>query len=291
MDSQSSAQPARLKGVAYPTGLHYLAAGLFAVSRLSLVVIAFMFFLGWVISPPLLVRLILFFSLIPALALILMKLVLASDCEISDGLLGFRRTALFRFARSRAVRLNIGSWRALSLPVPGPGVLIGASEDAGKRSIALESKQLTALLGALDRSGPAAASSLAQAGRIFSEVRACSRLLRWHWPIFKFGVFGLLPVFLVFRLHQNIMYGGLLGQYHLHGLGPWLSSLSYHWIMVTIYLVLYAAFWRSWVEPVCWLSARFFPSRAAAVRAWGEAFALAVYFAGIPLFVIWRSYF
>lgn len=290
MDSQTSSQSTRLKVVAYPTGLRYLAAALFAVSRLSLVAIAFMFFLGWVISPPLLVRLILFLSLIPAFALFLIKLALAADCEISHGLLELRRTALLRFAKSRAARLKIGSWRSWSLPIPGPGVLISAPAGAGKRSLALESKQLTALLAALDRSGPAAASSLAQAGRVFSEARACSRLLRWHSPILKFGVFGLLPVFLVFRVHQNVMYGGVLGQYYLHGLGPWLSSLSYHWIMVTIYLVLYAAFWRSWVEPVCWLGARFRPSRAAAVRAWGEAFALAVYFAGIPLFVIWRSY-
>ncbi|MGY6587964.1 MAG: hypothetical protein ACXIUB_06690 [Wenzhouxiangella sp.] len=217
MNLTETPPPERLQTVTYPPGWRLVAATLFLLSRLSPFVIALMFFLGWVISPPLLVRLVLFLMLIPGLMLWLLQRIFAVDGQY-----------------------------------PAP-------------------------------------LRLADASLPYARAKAQSRLARWHWPWFKFGVFGLFPVLVVFRLHQNVMYGGLLGQYYLHGLAPWLSSLAYYWIVYTIYLVLFAAFWRGWVELGCWAGARFLPARAGTFRRWGEALALVVYFIGIPAFIVWRS--
>lgn len=291
MEHSSASLPSKYRVVAYPTGWRWPAAGLFALSRLSLVVIALMLLLGWFISPPLLVRLFLFLALFPGLMVMLFRMLFAAECEVSADGLSLRRTGLMRRRRFTVRLVDLQTWTGWSVPAPGPGLSIRLAGETGPRELMLETRHAAAMLAALDRIGPAKASVADPAARAYGEARAASRLARWHRPVFKFGLFGLLPVLVVFRLHQNIMYGGLFGQYYLQGPGPWLSSLAYHWIVYTIYLVLFAAFWRAWVELVCWLGARYAPGRAGLLRAGGEIMALAVYYAGIPAFIVWRSFY
>jgi apolipoprotein N-acyltransferase len=291
MENSSISLPRKYHVVAYPAGWRWPVAGLFALSRLSLVVIALMLLLGWFISPPLLARLILFLALVPGLLVMLFRMLFAAECEVSADGLSLRRTGLMRRWRFTVRLTDIQTWTCWSVPAPGPGLSISLAGETGTRELVLETRHATSMLASLDHIGPAQPPEAAPAALAYCEARAASRLARWHWPVFKFGLFGLLPVLVVFRLHQNIMYGGLLGQYYLQGLGPWLSSLAYHWILVSIYLVLYAAFWRSWVELICWLGTRYAPARAGQLRAGGEILALTAYFAGIPAFIVWRSFF
>jgi hypothetical protein len=276
--------------VAYPEAWRWLAGGLFALSRISLVVIAIMFAVGWVISPPLLVRLIVFLALVPGVLVILLRKTFAAECELSEGKLSVRRTGFWGRGKISAGPAESRDWNYWVLPAPGPGLSIRLAEQNGLRRLALETKYTGVIASALAGGSSNDSARLGQATHTYSQAKADSRAARWHWPLLKFGLFGLFPLFVVFRLHQNVMFGGLLGQYYLHGLGPWLSTLAYYWIMMTIYLVLYAAFWRSWIEAACWLTARYAPARAGTVRTWGEVLALTVYFAGIPAFIVWRSF-
>lgn len=277
--------------VFYPPGWRWPAGGLFVLSRVSLVVVALMLASGWFMSPPLLFRLVVLLALIPGLLTILLRKVFAAECETADGQLTIRRTGLYRRHTEESFKLaQVDSWSIWSLPSPGPGVSIRVQGPSVTRHLALETKRPNELIAVLTDCCTTRISAVQEATRTYGERKAGSRAARWHSPFVKFGLFGLLPFLVVFRLHQNIMYGGLFGQYHLFGPAPWLESLAYHWIIVTIYLVLYAAFWRAWVEAGCWLSARYMPSRAGVVRAWGEGLALTVYFAGIPAFIVWRSF-
>ncbi|MGY6553385.1 MAG: hypothetical protein ACXIUM_02565 [Wenzhouxiangella sp.] len=281
----------RFSAVVYPSGCRWLGGALFALSRLSLLVIAVMLVVGWFFSPPLLVRLLVFLALLPGLLAVALRMVFAVRCELDGGRLEIIGTGLYR----RAQRLDIGTTEILSLrpwsvPLPGPGLSLELAGTAGVRTLALQTPQAPQVLAALTGSQGGSRLPSEQAALVYVATRSASRLLRWHRPWFKFGLFGLFPLFVLFRLHQNIMFGGLLGQYHLQGLGPWLSSLAYHWIMVTIYLVLFAAFWRGWVEAVCWLAARYAPARADSARRWAEILALLLYFGGIPGFIVWRSF-
>lgn len=285
LSKQTSAD--RFAAVAYPPGLRWLAAGLFVVSRLAPFGLALMFFLGWVISPPLLVRLILFLVVLPGLALWFLRRVFAVNVHLHDSAVTLDPCGWLAAWRKSLGSARVERWPAWSMPAPGVGARLQLTEPAGTRTLDLEPWR-----GAdwpWSRCLADRPSRTAEASLTYAQAKARSRLARWHWPWFKFGVFGLFPVLVVFRLHQNIMYGGLLGQYHLQGLAPWLSSLAYHWILYTLYLVLFAAFWRGWVELACWLGARLMPARAGAFRGWGEALALAVYFLGIPAFIVWRS--
>lgn len=286
-----SSKKAAIPVVAYPPAWRISAAALFALSRASLAGMALVFVLGWVISPPLLVRLVFFLALLPGLAVVLIRAVFKARVLVREAGLSLRRTGLYR--RGEVLELDRGAIRnvrAWTLPLPGPGFSLAVGSGGGSRPLALQTQNPSSLLDVL-QAGSASGMPLAgQTALAYAAARSQSRLARWHQPLFKFGVFGLLPLFIVFRLHQNVMWGGLLGQYHLQGLAPYLSSLTYHWIMMLITLVLYAAFWRLWVELACWLSARRSPARAVRVRKWGEVLALTVYFAGIPAFIVWRSF-
>lgn len=277
--------------VVYPPAWRVLAAALFALSRASLALIALVFVLGWVISPPLLVRLVFFLALIPGLAALLIRVLFRAGVRVHEAGLSLRRTGLYR--RGEVLELNPADIRDVqvwTIPLPGSGVSFSLASDLGLRSFSLQADNASSLV---DLLRPASASGLGSAEKralAYAVARSESRLRRWHQSWFKFGVFGLFPLFVVFRLHQNVMWGGLLGQYHLQGLAPYLSSLAYHAIMMLITLVLYAAFWRLWVELACWLAARRSLVRAVKFRKWGEVFALTLYFAGIPAFIVWRSF-
>ncbi len=284
---QLSTASQRFSAVAYPAGWRFIAAVLFLSSRLSPFLIAVAFFLGWVISPPLLVRLVLLLMLLPGMALWLLRRLFAVDCHWQGSSVALHQRGLLAIRRKRVNVVEVDQIEPWSLPLPAAGVNLPLVGGANTRRMALEVRGPGD--GFWNLPFPKPMPGLAEASLLYSRVRIGSRLARWHWPWFKFGVFGLFPVLVAFRLHQNIMYGGLFGQYYFQGLAPWLSSLAYHWIVYTIYLVLFAAFWRGWVELGCWAGARFLPARAGTFRRWGEALALAVYFIGIPAFIVWRS--
>ncbi|HJQ85029.1 MAG TPA: hypothetical protein VKA21_13180, partial [Candidatus Binatia bacterium] len=106
--------------------------------------------------------------------------------------------------------------------------------------------------------------------------------------LLRFPVFALGPTALLFNVHQHIAYGGLLGQYYMLGLRPYLATFALYWGTVTVYLMLYASVWRGLAEPICFAAAAVAPSRAARVRRAAELVIRVLYYGGVPALLAWR---
>lgn len=172
-------------------------------------------------------------------------------------------------------------WR---VPLPGPGFSLRLTAGRPFR-YGLQAEDPTPLLAALARVHPAAAAAVEHPSTRFAHARAAAmrhRLLRLG---LKYGLFPLAPTLLLFRAHQYIAYGGLLGEYQLHGLGAYLRTLLATWLDVTAHLLLWAALWRVAVEAVSLLSAWGTPARARGVRRLAEGASGLAYYVGVPALV------
>jgi hypothetical protein len=98
----------------------------------------------------------------------------------------------------------------------------------------------------------------------------------------KFGLFGLAPTAVLFRAHQIIAFGGLLGQYYLEGLRPYLATGVEYWGTTLLYLVLVACTLRVFGEAVGLAATWIAPGRARSVRAVIEGFCSVAYYVGVP---------
>ena len=123
---------------------------------------------------------------------------------------------------------------------------------------------------------------------IYAHVRAAYGPWRWTHLTARFPLFALLPTAPLFNVHQHIAYGGLLGQYYMLGLRPYLETFALYWATVTVYLVLWASLWRGPAELACWIAAAVAPSRAATVRRRAEWIVRVLYYGGVPVLLGWR---
>lgn len=274
---------------AYPPLVRLLAAALFVVSRVSVFVILVMLVLGvgGGVTPPRLVRLLLYWVLLPAGALVLLRSVFTARLEILGDRINMFRAWPSWHPVGQPIPVagsEIKPWR---LPFPAPGLSVITSDD--RRRLAMETwapGRTTQSL--VDAGGLCRETRLARATAVYAEARDAAGRMRWPQYLLKFLFFPLLPAFIFFRLHQWIMYGGFLGQYYLHGLQPWLSSFAFHWIMSCAYLLLYASLWRGPAELIAYIAAARSPGRALQVRRWAERVLAALYYGGVPLLVAAR---
>jgi hypothetical protein len=267
-----------VRAAVYPFGMRLLAAVLFAISRASLPVILGLLLLGVVdIPPPRLVRLVLYFGFLPGLAAALLRRVFTVRIETGDDrLVLLRRGEPIELDRTSVER--IAPWR---MPLPGPGLSLRSAMHQGRR-YEIQTDDPAALLRALGE------DAAAQPSVAFAQARHSVGKPGWRRRLVKYGLFPLLPAFIFFRLHQYIMFGGLLGQYRLYGLRPYLSTWVFHWVMTVVYLVLYAATVRLLAEGVAFLVAHVAPARALPARRWCERAASILYYAGVPALIALR---
>ncbi len=178
--------------------------------------------------------------------------------------------------------------RAWSLPLPAPG--FGIDLRSGKRlQFGLALRDPSPILRALDiaRVGgtpEALDGTLASWMSARGEVPPPSRARR----LLKFPGFALLPTALLFNVHQQISYGGLLGEYHGMGLAAWLRTFATYWAATTVYLLIWAAAWRVLAELACFGIARVSPSRTEEARRAAELVCGIAYYAGVPLLLLLR---
>jgi hypothetical protein len=168
--------------------------------------------------------------------------------------------------RSRV--LGLRAWR---LPLPGPGFRV-ALEDGGHLDLLLPPGAARALGVPEEGAGAGMAERFALARRIPSPWLAA----------FKFGVYPLPPALILFRVNQIILYGGFLGEYHLHGPGRWAQGLLEYWATTLASVAAWAAPWRALAEAASLLGARAGPVAAARVRRGAEIAAGLAYYLAIP---------
>jgi hypothetical protein len=236
------------------------------------------------VTPPVLFRLVLVFTIAPGLGAALVGRLAAARVAVRDGELAIERRRV-RLEIPAGAIVRVAPW---TVPLPGPGVSLGLR--SGRRlPCALQLADPLALLDALAELGvSAAAAAAAHPSVVYARAKASAPRPRWYHLAGKFGLFALVPTAVLFNAHQHIAYGALLGEYYLMGLGSWLATLGTYWLTLTIYLVLFASVWRGLAEATALLAARVAPSRAARVRRAVETACRVLYYAGVPVILIVR---
>lgn len=257
---------------------------LWATSLATVVVLAAIQLLPFIpeLTPPRLVRALLFLAVIPAAAATALRI------GLSGTIRGTRDSWTLERRWGSPIPLTLSAAKPWRWPVPGPGLRL----ESASTGWSLQCDQAAQVL--RECAPEATCSPVIERARpsfwAYAEARADfapSRLGR-AWA--KFGVFGAFPVFIAFRLHQWVMYGGLLGQYYMYGLGAYVSTLVFYWVLVTAYLVLFAAALRFVGEAIALAVTAALPGRAVAIRGNVERTLLVAYYAGVPLWMAWRFF-
>jgi len=268
----------------YSSTSRVATAVLTAGSRLSLPIIGVA--LGFVIttSVPLmaLLRILTISFVLPAAVAWWIERISTVQVERGSAALTLHRAGL-RIEVPYAAIARILPWR---LPLPQPGFSLEMR--SGKRlTYGLASddptQHISALAGVLPNS--VASAAIQHPMLLYSRAkRASSR--RWYHVAAKFGLFALLPTAVWFNAHQHIAYGGLLGQYYLEGLWPYVKTWLISWTLTSIYLVLYASVWRAIAEIVAWSAAWAAPAQTTRTRRVVEVVCGVAYYVGVPSLVL-----
>jgi len=278
-----SAAPSGLRAYAYRSSWRAIAGVLVAVGHGSLLAIA-----AWLLAteePVTVARLgslVVAFALLPQAAAGLVRRALVARVTVEGGQLVVERPGW----RLDVPVASIAALRPWRMPLPGPGLGLRLRSGRGL-PYGLETRDPLALVDALtDGGADVGAAAREHPVVVYAHAKARSRERRWWHRLGKFVVFPLVPTAVWFNAHQHIAYGGLLGQYYLEGLRPYLTTLVVSWGLAACYVLLYAAVARAAVEAVDLLTAAVAPSLAARVRRAAEITLGVVYYGGIPALVV-----
>lgn len=210
----------------------------------------------------------------------------AATLAVESGLLVLeQRERRIEIPAARVVALQ--PWR-LPLPATGSWLVL----ESGRRwSHGIATADLDALAAALARAGahPAVTESLHGVAAHYARTRlALPRRPRLDHPLLKFALFPLVPALPAFRLHQHIAYGGTFGEYYTFGLKAYLTGLLIWWASWAIKLVLFAAALRAAIEAGTLLTVVLRHERAIAVRKALEFLGRAIFYLGLPVWLLFR---
>lgn len=275
---------ATFRATAYPPWWRVIGATLFAASRLSLPAMLFAILLSHVpVTALTVIRWFGWFFVLPALGAAAIARALAARMSVGEELT-IRRAGV-RLDVPRAAIGRVTPWR-VPLPGPGFGIVLASGRRLGHGIAAPDPRPV--LVALAEHGVPTAVAAAMHPVIVYASAKAAHG--RWRWPhlLARFPLFALGATALLFNVHQHIAYGGLLGQYYMEGLGPYLLTFAVYWATVTIYQVLYASLWRGLGEPVCLLAAAVAPSHAARVRRAAELTIRVLYYAGVPALLALR---
>ena len=254
----------------------WVGAALHGLAAATLAAFAVLWLFGdaSVLKPLQQLRLFMALVALPTAAWWLLQRAHAARIDARDG-------ALQLLGGGRSLRLSLDALdaRVLRLPWPGSGVRL---RDAGHAAIVLAPDPL-GLLRALGR--PAA---IPRGCAAYLDARARHREPRWDRPWLRTLLFPLLPAMFAFRLHQHIAYGGTFGEWQSFGATAWLTGAALWWAGWIIGLAVFAAVLRAVVEAASLAVAWGMPGRAGLARRLLEACARAVYYLGVPAWLVLR---
>jgi hypothetical protein len=124
-------------------------------------------------------------------------------------------------------------------------------------------------------------ASRAVSGPPFADAAARERLRALHRPWIKLGLVPAAVTVILFRLHQRIGFGDLMGEALLFGWRKWFHTLTGVALSVFCTLLAVATTLRVIVEAAALVTARLPPRSAARARTVLEATAAVVYYGGI----------
>lgn len=169
------------------------------------------------------------------------------------------------------------------VPVPGPGawLRLGSGRRWAFGLLAHPAVLAHALQGAHPPTPPASPTSVYLATWLATQGKR-----RLAHPVAKFVLLPLLLAIPAFRLHQHIMYGSGLGEYHASGLAAWLTGLAIWWAAWAMGVVLFAAVLRAAIEAGTFAAVFVGPSAATQVRRWLERLGLTALYLGPPAWLL-----
>jgi apolipoprotein N-acyltransferase len=177
-------------------------------------------------------------------------------------------------------------WR-LPLPRSGVDLQLGSSRH-WTQGIALANPQ--ALQQALAAAGsPAHWATHHDERRAEYAVNRAASTHRWlDHALIKFGLFPLLPALPAFRLHQHIAFGGTFGEWYSYGPQAWFAGLGIWWVAWSIGLMLFAAGLRIVIEAAAIGTSLGWHSRAHDTRRTLERLGRAIFYIGVPAWLVSR---
>jgi len=272
---------------AYTAWWRVFAGTLVTISGASLPVILVLVLLANdpPITPPILVRLVVLFTLLPGLVAWILQRAFAASVALRGANLVVRRRDLQLEIPCHSIE-GVVPW---VVPIPGPGLALLMR--SGRRfRYGLQVADPVPLLEALADGGAIEATGAAwrHGTVVYAHAKQRVQRRRWYHRLGKFVGFALLPAAVLFYTHQHIAYGGPLGEYHLLGLRSYLRTFVIYWSTVSIYLVLYASVWRGMAEGVNLLAAWSAGPRAAGVRRATEIACRVLYYGGVPVLLLLR---
>jgi len=272
-----------LRAYAWPPLWRLVGGALVAVGQGSLLAIA-----AWLVEvagPVTVARLgslVVAFALLPQAAAALVRRALTARLVVQGGQLVVERPGW----RLDVPVASIAALRPWRLPLPGPGLGLRLRSGRGV-AYGLETRDPLALVDALtDGGADVGAAAREHPLVVYAHAKARTRERRWWHRVGKFVLFPLVPTAVWFNAHQHIAYGGLLGQYYLEGLRPYLTTLVVSWGLAACYLLLYAAVARAAAEAILLVTAAVAPSLPARVRRAAEITLGLLYYGGIPALVV-----
>ena len=270
---------------AYPLPWRVIAGVLVAVSRASPLAIGAGILAAHAPVPlAALARALAVLVVLPAAAAALIERAFAADVEVHDAAVVIGRRGLRLEVPCAAIE-RVAPW---AIPLPGPGLWLWLR--SGRRlRYGLQADDPTPLLSALAAAGAVESANAAthHPGIVYAHVKyGGAAPARWYQLLAKFAGFGLLPTAVWFNAHQHIAYGGLLGQYYLEGLSPYVKTFLISWGLASIYLLLYASVWRALAEATAILTVWVAPAYAAQVRRLSEIVCRVMYYGGVPVLVL-----
>jgi len=211
----------------------------------------------------LLVRRIFLFTLLPWLFWLVLRAFCSATLAVGDTGLCVRA----QWGSIAVPRAALGAVRAFRVPLPEPGFTVAAQ----KSSLSFSA---------------GAAQALGASPSPDAAARARMRFL--HEPAVKLGLVPAALTAILFRLHQIITYGGLMGEAQLFGLRRWLNTLLGVALYSFCMLLVAAAALRVAVELAAILTG-LLPARwAGRARLALEGGAAVLYYGGLAALLILR---
>jgi len=280
-----SEEPLELSVQAYPAALRGAAAGLLLASGLAVLgILARALLAEPALTASAALRAFLAVSALPALAAWLVGRALRAHVRVDGNRLAVQVGGQDHDVPLAAI-VDVEPWR---LPLPRPGLVLRL--DSGQRfALGIAAPDPSPLVARLADAGvPHAARALAHPTLVYGRVKHAAGQLGWRRLLAKFPLFAALVAGVVFNAHQQVAYGGTLGQYELEGAVPYVWSFLGYWAAVSVSLVFYATVWRWPAELVALLAARWGEPPASRVRRSVELICRIAYYAGVPALLALR---
>jgi apolipoprotein N-acyltransferase len=263
-----------------PTTARYVAALLRAFSRANLLWMGAAMLLNESLrgSPLAQLRAFAGFFLVPEIAAWCVLLAYSARISIENGMLILQRNQ----QRMELALKDIVAIELWKFPVPGPGASLRLA--SGSRwDYGLSLAQPLALAQALTDNG-AAALQQADTSRAmrYARARSAPQRGRLDSPWVKFLVFPTILAIPAFHLHQNIAYGGGLGELYTFGAKAYLVTFSLWWAAWAMGVLLSAAALRAMIEAGSLLTMALLPNKIEVVRQNLERMGLSMLYLGLP---------